>query len=68
MGSTKQFPLTLVGKCEFPTINSNVKSIFMDQKKSRPANPPDSYLSKVYVMNEGLFDFGPILIGKDSEK
>lgn len=40
----------------------------MDQKKSRPLHPPESYLSKVFVMNEGLFDFGPILIGKDAEK
>lgn len=40
----------------------------MDQKKSRPANPPDSYLSKVWIINEGLFDFGPILVGKDPEK
>jgi hydrocephalus-inducing protein len=68
VGSYKPFNLNLNALCEFPTINSNFKNVFMAQKKSRPAHPPESYLSKTYVVSEGLFDFGPLLIGKDSEK
>jgi hypothetical protein len=68
LGSTKQFPLHVTGKCEFPSINNNIKNVFMDQKKSRPNHAPESYLSKVFILNEGLFDFGPILVGKDAEK
>lgn len=40
----------------------------MTQKRQRPTNPPESYLQKCYINNEGLFDFGPLLIGKDPEK
>lgn len=34
----------------------------------RPSNPPESYVQKIFIVNEGLFDFGPLLIGKDAEK
>ena len=40
----------------------------MAQKKSRPSQAPDSYLQKCFVVSENTFDFGPLLIGKDSEK
>jgi len=68
VGASKTFNLSLNAICEFPTINSNYKNVFMAQKKSRPSQPPESYLSKTYVVSEGVFDFGPLLIGKDPEK
>lgn len=68
VGAYKPFNLTLNAICEFPTINSNYKNVFMSQKKSRPAQAPESYLSKSFVVSEGVFDFGPLLIGKDPEK
>ena len=68
MGSTKPFALHLTGNCEFPSINQNVKNVFMAHKKHRPHHAPDSYLSKIFVMSEKNFDFGPILVGKDPEK
>ena len=37
-------------------------------KKSRPTNPPESYVQKNYIVSENVFEFGPLLIGKDSEK
>ena len=40
----------------------------MAYKKSRPALPPESYLSKCFISNENVFEFGPLLIGKDPEK
>jgi hydrocephalus-inducing protein len=67
-GSYKQFPLGIKAICEFPTINPNPKNVFYDTKRNRPPNPPESYLQKCYVTNESLFDFGPLLIGKDPEK
>lgn len=42
--------------------------MFNRQKKSRPLQPPESYLSRTYVVSEGVFDFGPLLVGKDPEK
>lgn len=34
----------------------------------RPTTEPESYLQKTFVVSENTFDFGPLLIGKDSEK
>lgn len=67
VGSYKPFNLNINAICEFPTINSNFRNVFMAQKKSRPSQAPDSYLSKCYVVSESLFDFGPLLIGKNPE-
>lgn len=68
IGSYKPFNLTLNAVCEFPTISSNYRNVFMAQKKSRPAQAPESYLQKTFVVSENVFDFGPLLIGKDPEK
>jgi hydrocephalus-inducing protein len=40
----------------------------MAHKKHRPHHAPESYLSKVFVLAEKNFDFGPILVGKDPEQ
>ena len=68
LGSSKQFPLDIKAIWEFQTINSNPKNFFFEQKRQRLANPPDCYLQKCYISNENVFDFGPLLIGKDPEK
>jgi hypothetical protein len=68
IGSSKQFPLEIKALCEFPTINSNYKNVFMLNKRQRPSAAPESYLQKCFVVNENVFDFGPLLVGKDSEK
>ena len=68
VGSYRPFNLNLNAICEFPTINSNYRNVFMAYKKSRPSIAPDSYLSKTFVVSEDVFDFGPLLIGKDPEK
>ena len=68
VGSYKPFNLNLNAICEFPTVNSNFRNVFMTHKKSRPSQAPESYISKAYVISENAFDFGPLLIGKDPEK
>lgn len=48
---------------------SNVpKTLFWNLKKTRPTTCPENYLSKVFVLAENCFDFGPLLIGKNVEK
>ena len=64
MNSVKKYEVAVNGKADFPSISNYPKSIFYPVKKTRPLNPPESYLSKVYVSSEGVFDFGPLLIGK----
>lgn len=64
----KRIVMPISGKTDFPSISSVPKSIFNNVKKSRPAIVPDCYLSKSFVLSEGVFDFGPLLIGKNAEK
>ncbi len=68
VGSTRQFALNLKACCAMPSINTNYKNVFFNHKRVRPQTAPESYLEKTYVIGEGLFDFGPLLIGKDSTK
>ena len=48
-------------------LSTYSKNIYYNVKKSRPHNPPDSYISKAFITNENVFDFGPLLIGKNPE-
>lgn len=68
VGSTRTFPLNLKANCAMPSINTNFKNVFFSSKRARPPQAPDSYLDKTYVVSEGVFDFGPLLIGKDAMK
>jgi len=68
VGSYKTMSLNLSAVCDFPTINNNPKNVFMNTRRNRPAQPPDSYIQKCYINSEQTFDFGPLLVGKDPEK
>ena len=65
--STKQYSLNLNGKSDFPMISTMPKNIFWNFRKNRPANPPESYLSKSFIYSENVFEFGPLLINKSVE-
>lgn len=56
------------GKTDFPSVSSVPKNIFHNVKRTRPPTVPECYLSKAFVLSENLFDFGPLLIGKNAEK
>ena len=66
--STKGYKIKCLGICDFPDINSNPINVFMQRKKVRPPQPPESYISKHFITQENVFDFGPLLIGKDPTK
>ena len=66
--ATKGFKVPCLAICDFPTINSKAVNVFMQRKKVRPSNPPECYVSKHYIMSEKVFDFGPLLIGKNPSK
>ena len=68
VGSLRAFDLSLQAVCEFPTVNSFYRNVFMTHKKTRPAQQPESLLSKTFVVSENAFDFGPLLIKKDPEQ
>lgn len=67
MGSLRAFELALQAGCEFPTVNSFYRNVFMTHKKTRPAQQPESLVAKTFVVSENTFDFGPLLIKKDPE-
>lgn len=64
----KKTQVPISAKTEFPTLSNVPKVLFTSLKKTRPATVPDSYLSKVFVLSENVYDFGPLLIGKNAEK
>lgn len=64
LGYSKQFGLTCRGICAFPTINTDIRNIFMHRKRHRPHSIPECFLNKHYIQNEQRYDFGPLLIGK----
>ena len=68
VGSYKSFNLNAKASCDFPMISQNPRNLYLAQKKTRPPTEPDSFLSKTYVASENVFDFGPLLIGKDPER
>jgi hydrocephalus-inducing protein len=68
VGSTRAFELALQAGCEFPTINSGYRNVFMTHRKTRPHQQPESLLAKTFVVSENTFDFGPLLIKKDPER
>ena len=68
VGSYKNFNLNARASCDFPTISQNYRNLYLQNKKTRPLTEPESFLSKTFVISENVFDFGPLLIGKDPEK
>jgi len=68
VGSLRSFELALQAGCEFPTINSFYRNVFMNHKKTRPIQQAESLLAKTFVVSENTFDFGPLLIKKDPER
>ena len=68
--STKSYKVPCMGVCDFPMINPNPINVFMNNniRKVRPEKAPECYLSRKFVTSEQLFDFGPLLIGKDPLK
>lgn len=66
--STKRYQVDLKGIADFPIISTLTKNLYWQFKKTRPALPPESYLSKVFVISENTFEFGPLLIGKNPDR
>jgi hypothetical protein len=55
----------VTGTTAFPFVNNDPRNMFMRRIKNRPAHP--IYPARQFIMSKGLYDFGPLLIGKDPE-
>ena len=65
MGTQQVFMLPCVGVCEMPKINSDSRNIFMKRIKS--VSPNDLPPQKKFIINDGTYSFGPILVLKKPE-
>ena len=63
VGGTQEFNLMLQGVCAVPTLNTDPRNVFMNRIKQRPDH---INVSKKYVINRELFEFGPLLVNKDA--
>jgi hypothetical protein len=48
----RRYSVELKGISDVPLVSSLPKNLYWSIKKSRPLNPPESYLSKVFVTSE----------------
>jgi hypothetical protein len=57
--------VTVHGTADFPHINTNPQNMFMRRVKNQPQHP--LYANRQFIMTKNLYDFGPLLIGKNPE-
>jgi len=48
VGSYKTFTLPVTGVCEFPTINTSTRNLYLNQKKTRPPEK-EIIVSKCFI-------------------
>lgn len=51
------------GKCAYPEIASDPRQVFMNRVKNKRAGV---IVKKQFIVDSNVFEFGPLLIGKDS--
>eukprot|EP00937_MAST-01D_sp_MAST-1D-sp2_P000047 g47.t1 len=63
VGGSQEFNLRVQGDCSVPTIKDDPRNVFMNRIKQRPDH---INVSKKFVTNRGQYEFGPLLIKKDT--
>ncbi|KAK2848119.1 hypothetical protein Q7C36_009801 [Tachysurus vachellii] len=65
MGTKRCYHLYCRGICGFPSISKDHKTVFAHCKK---AMQKKNDLQKTYIIRSGLYDFGPLLCGRNRER
>ena len=65
-GTRRRYQLFCRGICGFPTVARDPRTVFPHRRKAKLA--PDEIVFKKYLLNEGYFEFGPLLCGKTRER
>eukprot|EP00961_Rhodomonas_salina_P161788 2179182-Rhodomonas_salina.1 len=60
----RQFGLPVRGTCAYPQISQNYQSLYYRKMKTRGEN---QIVSKQYIISKNVFEFGPLLVGKERE-
>ena len=64
MGTNRNYQLFLRGIANFPSICREPRILFPQRKKNRVK---DEIVNRKYIIQEELFEFGPLLIGKSRD-
>ncbi|NXT87516.1 HYDIN protein, partial [Anhinga rufa] len=64
LGTNRQYQLHCRGTCLYPTISQDPRLVFPHRRKSKA---DDDIIFKQYVMDTGVFHFGPLLCGKSRD-
>ncbi|KAM6324924.1 hydrocephalus-inducing protein homolog [Podargus strigoides] len=64
LGTKRLYQLHCRGTCLYPSISRDPRVVFPRRRKSKA---DDEIISKQYVMNTGVFHFGPLLCGKSRD-
>ncbi|XP_009468798.1 PREDICTED: hydrocephalus-inducing protein homolog [Nipponia nippon] len=64
LGTNRLYQLHCRGTCLYPTISQDPRLVFPHWRKSKA---DDDIIFKQYVMNTGVFHFGPLLCGKSRD-
>ncbi|NWW42685.1 HYDIN protein, partial [Pedionomus torquatus] len=64
LGTKRLYQLHCRGTCLYPTISQDPRVVFPHRRKSKTE---DDIIFKQYVMNTGVFHFGPLLCGKSRD-
>jgi hydrocephalus-inducing protein len=62
VANRKQFVVQSRATCAYPTVSADYRNVFMRKIKARPAK---GTVRKQFVVSQNVFDFGPLLVGKD---
>jgi len=67
VGNPKTYKLNCKSTCAFPVINIDPRNLFMHRRRGRPANIPERFVNRHFIQTEHVFEFGPLLMGKNYE-
>jgi hydrocephalus-inducing protein len=65
VGTRRRYQLYCRGICCFPTISREPRIVFPNRKK---CIVKDEIVSKKYILNDELYEFGPLLIGNNKDR
>ena len=65
VGTCRKYQLFCRGVCAFPNISREPRIVFPHKKKFRR---PDEIIAKRWILSDEIFEFGPLLAGKNRER
>ena len=60
----REFNLPCRGTCAYPQMSQNYQSIYYRKIKAKAEG---QIVSKQYIVNKNMYEFGPLLVGRDKE-